>query len=120
MAVFERIREIGVLKALGVTPAQVLVLMIAEAGFQTAIAVAAGLTLAAPGLIYLRDVGLDMGSMGGISMMGIAFDPIWRAVITPTSFGQPLVTLLFIVALAVIYPALKAATIKPIDAIQHR
>jgi putative ABC transport system permease protein len=120
MAVFERIREIGVLKALGVTPSQVLVLMIAEAGIQTAIAVAAGLAIAAPGLIYLRDVGLDMGSMGGISMMGIAFDPIWRAVITPTSFAQPLVTLLVIVALAVFYPAWKAATIKPVDAIQHR
>jgi ABC-type lipoprotein release transport system permease subunit len=30
------------------------------------------------------------------------------------------VTLLVIVALAVFYPAWKAATIKPVDAIQHR
>jgi putative ABC transport system permease protein len=120
MAVFERIREIGVLKALGVAPSQVMLLMLTEAGIQTAVAVTVGVTIAVPGLVYLRDVGLDMGSMGGISMMGVAFDPIWRAVVTPESFGQPLFTLLFIVGLAVLYPAWKAATIQPVEAIQHR
>jgi ABC-type lipoprotein release transport system permease subunit len=120
MAVFERIREIGVLKALGVAPSQVMLLMLTEACIQTAIAVLVGVSLAVPGLVYLRDVGIDMGSLGGISMMGVAFDPIWRAVVTPESFGQPLFTLLFIVALAVFYPAWKAATIQPVEAIQHR
>ncbi len=120
MAVFERIREIGVLKALGVSPFQVLRLMLTEAAILTAVAVTIGVSLAIPGLVYLRDVGLDMGSLGGISMMGVAFDPIWRAVVTPESFGQPLFTLLFIVALAVVYPVWKAATLHPVEAIQHR
>jgi putative ABC transport system permease protein len=120
MAVFERIREIGVLKALGVTPFQVLSLISLEAGIQTIIAISAGLAIAAPGLVYLRDVGIDMGSLGGISMMGVAFDPIWRAVITPASFSQPLITLVFIVTLAILYPAWKAASIQPMEAIQHR
>lgn len=120
MAVFERIREIGVLKALGVSPSQVLVLMTAEAAIQTLIATGAGLLLAWPALLYLRDVGIDMGRLGGMSAMGVAFDPVWRAVITPESFSRPIVTLLIIVALAVLYPAIKAATIRPLDAIQHR
>jgi len=120
MAVFERIREIGVLKALGVSPLQVLLLMASEAAIQTLIALCLGLAIAAPGLIYLRDVGIDMGAMGGMSTMGVAMDPIWRAVITPASFSQPIVTLLVIVGIAVLYPAIKAATIQPIEAIQHR
>jgi ABC-type lipoprotein release transport system permease subunit len=120
MAVFERIREFGVLKAIGYAPMQVLMVIFGECAVQAALAVAAGLALALPGLWYVTRVGIDMGRLGGMAMMGVVIDPIWRGVMEPSVIVGPLVTLLLIIALAAVYPAAKAAWISPIRAIQHR
>lgn len=120
MAVFERIREFGVLKAIGYAPSQVLLVILAECAFITGMAVVAGLALAVPGLWYLTEVGIDMGRLGGMAVMGVVMDPIWRGVVEPGVITGPLVTLLIIVGFASLYPAAKAAWISPIRAIQHR
>ncbi len=120
MAVFERIREFGVLKAIGYAPAQVLAVIFGECAVQAALAVIAGLALALPGLWYLTRFGVDMGRLGGMAMMGVVMDPIWRGVMEPSVIVGPLVTLLVIITLAAVYPAAKAAWISPIRAIQHR
>ncbi len=120
MAVFERIREFGVLKAIGYAPSQVLGMIFGECAVQTALAIVVGGALAAPALWYLKNVGIDMGRLGGMAIMGMVLDPVWRGVIEPRVFVGPLFTLLFIVAVAAVYPAAKAAWISPIRAIQHR
>ena len=120
MAVFERIREFGVLKAIGYSPMQVLLIIFGETAVQTGLAILVGLTLAVPGLWYMVHVGIDMGRLGGMAMMGVVLDPIWRGVVEPGVFTGPLFTLLAIVAVATLYPAAKAAWISPIRAIQHR
>ena len=114
MAVFERIREFGVLKAIGFSPSRVLLVIFAESGIITGLAIALGLVLAAPGLWLLVNVGMDMGRLGGMSMMGVVVDPVWRGTVSPSVFTGPLFTLLFIVGAAVLYPAAKAAWISPI------
>jgi putative ABC transport system permease protein len=119
MAVFERIRELGVLKALGVSPAAILGLMFAESAIQTGLAIAVGLTVATPVLYYLRDTGVHLASLTGMSIMGIALDPVWRAAIEPSTFTQPVGVLVSVVAMAVLYPAAKAAWIDPVAAIRH-
>lgn len=120
MAVFERVREFGVLKALGVSPFEVLRLILVESAIITGIAIVVGVALAVPALIYLRDVGLDLSSLAGVTIMGIALDPVWRAVITPDGFRLPILTLIVIVVLAVAYPAVKAALISPVEAMRYR
>ncbi len=119
MAVFERIRELGVLKALGVGPFEVLRLILLESGIQTALAMIAGTVCAIPVVLYLRDTGLDLQSLAGVSVMGIAFDPHWRAVITVDVFTSPVVMLAIVVAVAVLYPAIKASAIRPVEAMHH-
>jgi ABC-type lipoprotein release transport system permease subunit len=114
MAVFERVREFGVLKALGVSPFEVLRLILVESAIVT------GIAILVPGLIYLRDVGINLASLAGVTVMGVAMDPVWRAVITPDAFRLPIVTLVVIVALAVAYPAAKAALIRPVEAMRYR
>jgi putative ABC transport system permease protein len=52
-------------------------------------------------------------------VMGIAMDPVWRAELSVRAVAAPVWALLAIVALAVAYPALKAAWIDPIQAIRH-
>ncbi len=120
MAVFERIREFGVLKAIGYAPGQVFAMIFAETAIQTVLAVVVGVALALPGLWYLTRVGINMGKLGGIAIMGMVLDPIWRAVVEPRIFVGPVFTLVFIVGIAALYPAAKAALISPIRAIQHR
>lgn len=119
MAVFERIRELGVLKALGVGPFEVLRLILLESGIQTALAMIAGTICAIPVVLYLQDTGLNLQSLAGVSVMGIAFDPHWRAVITVDVFTSPVVMLAIVVAIAVLYPAIKASTIRPVEAMHH-
>jgi len=120
MAVFERIRELGVLKAIGVSPSRILALIALEGGLQAAIAIVVGLALSVPGLIYLTRFGLDLTALGGTSFAGMAFDPVWRGMVTPATIVVPVITLLFMVAVAVLYPALKAARLKPVEAMHHQ
>jgi ABC-type lipoprotein release transport system permease subunit len=120
MAVFERIRELGVLKAIGVGPGLIMMLILLEGGLQAAIAVVVGLALSVPGLLYLTRYGLDLSALGGTSFAGIAFDPVWRGVVTPMTIVAPVVTLLFMVGISVLYPALKAARLRPVEAMRHQ
>jgi putative ABC transport system permease protein len=119
MAVFERIRELGVLKALGVGPFAVLRMILIECGIQTLIATVIGVALALPAMLYLERYGIDLASLAGVSIMGIAMDPIWRASMSVANFTEPVVVLVSIVGLAVLYPACKAAWIRPVEAMRH-
>ena len=119
MAVFERIREFGILKALGMSPASVLALILTESGIIAALAVAAGALLAVPALYYLVAHGIPMGSVGGMSVMGLAMEQVWFARVTAGTFIAPVASLVIIITLAVLYPALKAASIQPVAAMRH-
>ncbi len=118
MAVFERIRELGVLKAIGFTPGKILRLILLETAIQTAVAVAVGVGLALPTNYYMVHHGLDLSSLGNVSIMGVAWDPVWRSKVDVDTYLTPIITLLVIVSIAVSYPALRAAFIRPLDAIR--
>lgn len=120
MAVFERVREFGVLKALGTSPATVLKIIYLESSIQTGIAIVCGLLLSIPLILYLTNTGIYLGSEGGLEMMGLAWDPTMRALFTVDSFTRPIVMFIVIVSLAILYPALKAAMIRPVRAMHHR
>jgi putative ABC transport system permease protein len=120
MAVFERIRELGVMKALGFSPLALLGLVLLESAIQTVLSIVVGLALGIPGILYLANVGIDLGALAGTSIMGMAIDPIWRAVIRPHVFITPILMLAFIVLLAAAYPATKAALLRPVEAMRHR
>ena len=120
MAVFERVREFGVLKALGAGPASVLRLIYVESMLQVLLAIMAALALCAPTLWYLGDVGIDMRSLSGVSVMGMAMMDRWTGVVTPDTFIAPISMLVAVVSIAVLYPSLKAAVIQPVEAMRHR
>jgi ABC-type lipoprotein release transport system permease subunit len=120
MAVFERIREFGVLKALGMGPLHVVSLILVESAIQTGIAVVAGVTLALPAMWYIGNVGINVGKLGGMSAMGLAMRPVWYGIYNVGTFSGPLVMLVLIVFLAVLYPACKAAWIRPVEAMRHQ
>lgn len=121
MAVFERVREFGVLKAIGVSPGGVLRLIYLETLLQTVLSIVIGVALAIPANYYLSTTGIDLsGSMEGLTVMGSTMDSIWLSQVTLQTYTGPVIALLFIVAIAVTYPALKAAYIKPVTAMRHQ
>lgn len=120
MAVFERVRELGVLKAIGVSPGAVFRLVVTESAIQVMIAIVAGTLLALPGMYYLTTTGIDMLGGSDMSIGGVAFNSVWKAEVNQTTFSGPIMMLVIIVGLAIIYPAVKAALIRPVEAMRHQ
>lgn len=121
MNVFERIHEFGIMKALGVTPLQLMLLVFAETFILTFIAAVVGLLGGWWVSDYYQIHGIDLSSMASsISYGGIAFDPLWKAAVTTEALAYPVIFLFIIAAIAVIYPAIKAALLRPVKAIYYR
>ncbi len=121
MAVFERIREFGVLKAIGMGPFKVFKLILTESIMQTTLALVTGVTLSIPGNWYLSKHGLNLTSLtGDVSVAGINFLSIMRSSVSMNTYVGPIITMICIVSISVFYPAFKAAVIKPVAAIYHR
>ncbi len=121
MSVFERIREFGVMKAIGVTPIQVGGTIFLEAGIQTVVAGTIAVAIGLPIAVWLQSTGIDLRSAAGsFDAAGVAIDPIWHARVSARVVVEPILYLFVIAILAVTWPAIKAAVIAPIDAMRHR
>ena len=120
MGVFERIREFGVMKAIGVPPWQVAAMIGFEALILALMAAVIALAGGLPLSFYVQSVGIDLSAfLDGVTFGGVAVDPIWRPHVTLKTVLQPLAYLFFITIGAVVYPAIKAAIIRPVEAIRH-
>lgn len=120
MSVFERIRELGIMKAIGVTPWQILLLVYVEAMAQVTVASIIALSSGWSVARYFQNNGIDLSAIAGsTSFGGVAIDPIWYAYVTKEAVIIPIVFLFIIAAAAVIYPAIKAAVIRPVKAIYY-
>jgi ABC-type lipoprotein release transport system permease subunit len=121
MSVFERIRELGIMKAVGVTPWQLMLLIYAETAIQVVMASVMAVVFGWSLSSYLEENGIDLSSFAeGASFAGVAIDPMWKAYLTPEAIMVPVVFLFIIAFIAVLYPAVKAAVIRPVSAIHHR
>ena len=120
MAVFERIRELGVLKAIGFTPAQVLSMMLLEGLIQAVVATAIGVLLALPAMAYLQVYGIDVGVLGGMQLAGLTMPSVWKGHYTLATTQVPVIALFGVVLAAIVYPAARAAWIEPVQAMRHQ
>ncbi len=121
MAVYERIKELGLLKAIGLSPTRVVGLILWEGFFQAVLATVAGMVIGIPLLFYFSRVGINLAALGGqISISGIGLDPVMRGIINPTVVVGPLSAMFMIVFASLLYPALKAARIRPVEAMRHQ
>jgi ABC-type antimicrobial peptide transport system permease subunit len=120
MSVFERIPEIGMMKAVGVTPGQIILLTFIEAMVKTAAALVLAVLIGVPLTFYFQQNGIDLSMlMKGATISGIAFQPILYPKMTLFTLLTPLSILVVVVILSVVYPGIKAALIQPIDAMHH-
>jgi ABC-type lipoprotein release transport system permease subunit len=122
MSVLERLRELGVMLALGTTPRRLAGLVITEAAllgvFASAVGVALGLAIVVP----LSSVGLDLTALTGGTMevAGLPLDFTIYPDLDPAKLAIYVAGVWLLTVLAAVYPAYKAATLKPVDCLKHR
>lgn len=114
MAVFERTREFSMLKAIGMSSWRIVGLVVAETILLVLIASGIGTLLGLVANLYLMYQGVDISFMTtGFSMAGIGVSPVLHGVITIEGLILPTVILSFICLCASLYPALRAARLRP-------
>ncbi len=122
MSVFERTKELGVIRALGLRPTQMVSLILLET--LALVAVAGGIGLTAGLLLdwYLVVYGFDYGIFFGardFSFAGINFPTLVYGDFRWMPIVQIMVGLLVTSLLVAIWPAIRAARLKPVVAMRQ-
>ena len=120
MAVFERTREFGMLMALGMRPAQVIGLILAEAAGLACASLILGGAIGAPLLWYLQAHGLDLGGKTGgvVTIAGVVVGHLWYGRQDFPAYTQAAIGLGITALVSALYPAWRAAHFRPTEAIR--
>ena len=120
MSTYDRMKEFGIIRAIGATPWLIIRQVSLEAIFLTFLASIIGTVIGLSIAIYLQVYGIDISGKGNLAIGGIVFDPIWRASVSLKSVFLPVVLMMLTSIVASIYPASIAARIKPVEAIHYK
>ncbi len=121
MSILERTWEFGVLKALGVRAKSLVHLILMEAFFLIAAAMAAGGAIGALACRKLERDGLDLGFLfqDGFTFAGVWLRPVWHAQFDLATVALPVAVLGGASLLAALLPALRAARMPARDALSR-
>ena len=118
MAVFERMREFGLLKALGMRPWRIVRGILTEALFILLVGMGIGNLLGLVSCWALSFHGIDLSALAeGVAYAGMS-RVIFPVVLLKDLLGANLVVLL-LGLLVCLYPAVKAARFTPVEAMRH-
>lgn len=120
MSTYDRMREFGIIRAIGTTPWRILKQVSLEAILLTTIASAIGVVVGLSVALYFQKYGFDVSGGGNMSFGGVVMDPVWRASVSVGIVLLPVVLLMLVSIVASIYPASIAARIKPVEAIHYK
>ena len=120
MSTYDRMKEFGIIRAIGATPWLIIRQVSLEAILLTILASIIGTVIGLSIAIYLQVYGIDISGKGNLAFGGIVFDPIWRANVSLKSIFLPVVLMMLTSIVASIYPASIAARIKPVEAIHYK
>jgi putative ABC transport system permease protein len=119
MSVFERVREFGVMMALGTRPRQVVLLVVLEAVVLAIVGIGVGGTLGSLATLYFARAGIDLSSFAeGAASIGITTTVI-RSELTAANVVLSNLAVFVLVVLVALYPAVHAARLRPVEAIRH-
>ena len=117
MAVLERIKELGMLMAIGMNKLRVFLMIVLESALLGLVAMPVGLLLGYITIEYVGANGIDM-SMYAKGLESFGMSSIIYFELDPIVYLQVAVGVFLTAILASIYPALKAIRLKPVEALR--
>lgn len=116
MAVLERIKELGMLMALGMKRTKVFLMIMFETIYLSTVGGPVGLLIGYITISYLGNTGIDLTDYSE-GLEAIGYNSILYPVLQPKDYLQIVIGVIVTAFLASIYPAWKAIKLKPIDAL---
>jgi putative ABC transport system permease protein len=118
MSVFERIKELGVLMAVGMNKKRIFSMIILETSFLTFIGALCGIVLGGITVLIFGNVGINLAAVGGESMEKIGFQSFVYPQLD-VSFFLSIAALVVITAMVTsIFPSIKALKLNPAEAVR--
>jgi ABC-type antimicrobial peptide transport system permease subunit len=118
MAVFERVREFGLLRSIGMKPMLVVLEVLAESFFLLAIGTIIGNIFSFISVFALSGHGIDLSAFAA----GVEYSGMSRVII-PVIYTKDViganVTVFVLGFLISLYPAVKASRFSPVEAMAH-
>ncbi len=122
MSVMERVRELGLLGALGMTPRSIASLVLCETTLLALLAIAIGFALGFAGHVAVDAQGIDISQLyqdGDVEIAGIAFeDMVLRSELRPLKWSIAGLIVFVLMQLSALYPALRATRVQPAEAMR--
>jgi putative ABC transport system permease protein len=118
MSVFERIREFGVLMAIGMKNRRLLSMILLEALLLGALGTVIGIAVGSAIILPLSSSGLNLSQFSE-SLTSFGTGSVIYPVLTVESLVEAMFIVPFIAVLGAIYPALKAVRFEPVVAIRY-
>jgi ABC-type lipoprotein release transport system permease subunit len=118
MAVLERIKELGMLMAVGMNKARVFFMIMLETVMLGLVATPVGLGLALATVAHFNRNGIDLANWSD-AMRQFGMGGIVYTTVDPALFAELAVAVLITALIGSIYPALKAIALRPVEAIRR-
>jgi len=116
MAIFERVKEIGVLMAVGMSKWRIFMMIILETVFLSLTGAAAGMIVSAVVVYWTNRSGIDLSMFAqGLESFGIS--SIVYPALDARFYGSLAIMVVVSAILSALYPAIKALKLKPVEAI---
>ncbi len=122
VSVMERLREFGILMAIGFTPMRLFSLVMLESLWLALIGLLGAAVVTTGPYMYLASAGIDVSKIlaeqGTIDVAGVAMSTTLKVGIFPESVSMIAVAALVATLLAGLYPAWRASNVDPVEAIK--
>ena len=120
MSTYDRMKEFGIIRAIGATPWRIIKQVSLESFILTFIASIIGTVVGLSATLYFQKYGFDVSGQGNLSFGGVVMDPIWKASVSLGIILLPIGLMMLTSILSSLYPASIAARIKPVEAIHYK
>lgn len=120
MSVLERVREFGVMMAVGMSPKRLFILVMLESFWLAVIGLIIGIIVTTPWYLYMTQTGLDLSAAygDGFSFGGVLLDTTFKIRLFEESVIAILIGLFSLALVSGAYPAWRAGRVPPVESLK--
>ena len=120
MSVLERVREFGVMMALGLSPRNLFLLVMLESFWLAVLGLIIGVIVTIPWYVFMSQTGIDLSAAygDGFSFGGVLLDPVFKIQLFKESIIAILLGLFGLALLSGAFPAWRAGRVPPVESLK--